>query len=150
MNKDEFRLRFGEKIRVNVGWKRYAEDDVRIIERKLALPDDLNVLWTPWYPGGSSHHLSGPDAEPLSVLGAASDLTLIGSHAEGVKTCLEKLGDGAVEAPAIALPRGRYLLLDQNHHLTALAVRMRPVALSLFIIDAPAHARLLTDIRAFD
>ena len=149
MNKHEFRLRFGNDIRVNVNWKRFAEGDVELRERVLALPEQLNILLTPWYPGGASHALA-PGAEPLSVIGAASDLSLIGTHADGIETCLNKMRATDFEAPAIRVSRGRYLLLDQNHHVTALAINKLPVTLKLFVIEAPHDVNLLTDIRAFD
>src|SRR3569833_563061 len=82
MTKHEFRLRFSPSIRVNVNWRLLDEDAVTLRSVELELPEHLNLLWTPWCSTGAPAH---KETETLSVTGAASDLSLLGEHREGVE-----------------------------------------------------------------
>ena len=148
MNKDEFIARFRPTIRVNLDWSMFKEDNTTLFSVTLNLPREINRLWTPWFPGGMSHHFADPSAEPLSALGAASDITLLGSHEQGIRHCIERINDDDIEAPAVAFPRQRYLLLDQNHHIVAAAVKELHVRLQLSVIVPPLGKHILTDVPA--
>ena len=151
LNKHEFRARFGEDIRVNVDWRRFmADDDIVLRPALLRIPHDLPCLWTPWFPGGGSHHPSDPDAAPLSVLGAAADIDLLGEHADMVRKHIAEDDDEDFEAPAVAFPRGRYLLLDKNHSTVAAAVKNKELMLHLAVIVTPANVHILTDLPRLD
>ena len=151
LNKHEFRARYGEKIRVNVDWQRFmADDDIVLRPLTLQLPRDLSRLWTPWFPGGGSHHPADPSAAPLSVLGAASDLDLLGEHGSAIREHLERHRDRDFEAPAVAFPHDRYLLLDRNHRAVAAAVREASVSLHLAVIVTPEEIHILTDVPRLD
>jgi hypothetical protein len=151
LSKHQFRARYGDKIRVNVDWQRFMADE-RIVLRPavLRLPHDLACLWTPWFPGGGSHHPSDPAAAPLSVLGAAADLDLLGEHGEGVREHIERDDHEAFDAPALAFPRGRHLLLDRNHSTVAAAVKQTERILHLAVIVTPPDVHILTDLPRLD
>jgi hypothetical protein len=150
-NKHEFRARYGEKIRVNVDWRRFMDDDAIVLRAvTLQLPRDLPRLWTPWFPGGGSHHPSDPNAAPLSVLGAASDLDLLGDHAAKIRERLDRVENDEFDAPAVAFPNERYLLLDRNHRAVAAAVKKSELPLHLVVIVTPPDVHILTDVPRLD
>ncbi len=148
MNKVEFREQFGPNIRVNVDWKLFQQDDVTLVEPTLSLPRDSNRLWTPWFPGGASHHPADACAEPLSVLGAASDISLLGTHEPAIRSVMARIEECELFAPAVALPRGRYLLLDGNHHIVAAVLLELAVIVRLAAIVVPRGRNILVDIPA--
>ena len=151
LSKHQFRARYGEDIRVNVDWKRFmADDDIVLRPAVLRIPHDLPCLWTPWFPGGGSHHPSDPGAAPLSVLGAAADIDLLGEHADKVRKHMAEDGDEDFDAPAVAFPRGRYLLLDGNHRTVAAAAREKALRIHLAVIVPPANVHILTDLPRLD
>lgn len=151
LSKHQFRARYGEDIRVNVDWKRFMDDDDIVLRRAvLRLPHDLACLWTPWFPGGGSHHPSDPHATPLSVLGAAADLDLLGEHGDDVRKHIERDDEQDFDAPAVAFPRGRYLLLDKNHSTVAAAVKQNERQLHLAVIVTPPNVHLLIDLPRLD
>lgn len=148
MNKDEFLARFRCTIRVNVDWAMFKEESVRLLPVTVKLPQELNRLWTPWFPGGLSHNPSDPAAEPLSALGAASDISLLGSHEQGIRHCMDRISGEDIEAPAVLFPRERYLLLDQSHHILAAALKELHVNVHLSVIVPPAGKHILIDVAA--
>lgn len=150
MEKEEFYERFASEIRVKLDWQRFQDSGVHIRMIHLQLPRDLQLLWTPWRSvvgDGESHE--GHSA-PASVLAVAGDLGVAGRHAAGVRDKEQTVGSADLEAPALELPQGRYLLLDGNHKVVAAAVRQIPLQLKLFVISKPADMQLTPDIAPFD
>ncbi len=150
MEKREFCERFASQIRVKLDWQRFEEASVSIRVIHLQLPRDLDLLWTPWRSvlgDGESHE--GHTA-PASVLAVAGDLAVAGHHAGGVRAKEQTVGSADLDAPALEISGGRYLLLDGNHKVVAAAIRELPLQLKLFVISKPADMHLLTDIAPFD
>lgn len=147
MDKEKFRRKYEAKIRPCVDWDLFEHGTTGVHEVTLQLPDDLGVLWTPWYRGGSAGPPPEmPHAEPMSVLDAAARLHELGHNAPGVHRHVAEHDTEPFGAPALQISRGRYLLLDKNHHTVAAAVLGTRVRAELAVVSVAPGTRLIRDL----
>ena len=135
---------------MKLDWQRFEAASVSVRTVHLQLPRDLSLLWTPWRSVLGDGESREGHAAPASVLAVAGDLAIAGRHAAGVHAKEQTVGSADLEAPALEMSQGRYLLLDGNHKVVAAATRQIPLQLMLFVIAKPVEMHLLTDIAPFD
>jgi len=148
MDKTEFIGRYRERIRVRLDWYALGGEEWTVRTVRLALPQDLPKLWTPWYANAASGPPpSDPQAWPLSVEHAAANRARLGANQNTLdRHMAEWREDQIIEAPALALARERFLLLDRNHHVVAGALLLRPATLMLHALVGPPGAKMLLDL----
>lgn len=151
MDKSAFIEKYRDRIRVRVDWEAFLADPWTVRREQLRLPDALERLWTPWYPNAAAGPPSAePAMWPLSVNEAAANRDRLGRNQESLDKHMAAWRDDAViEAPAFALPRGGYLLLDGNHRVVAGTIVRGAAILDLAVIEGPPGAPLLPDLPRF-
>lgn len=148
--KDEFKERFCSSIRVQFNWAYFGAQDWPMSEITMTDPD-LGSVFTPWYEiegvPGAGYEQAG--ASPMSVERAAC---LLNKFAPELKAAIQQkinaldICDGRIVVPAYQLPDGKYLLLDGNHRLVALAVSKKQRTVVLHVVEGPPLAEVLPDL----
>jgi hypothetical protein len=151
MQKSAFIERFRDDIRVRVDWQAFLTEPWTVRCERVHLPEALQRLWTPWYPNAAGGPpAADPTAWPLSVSEAAANRHRLGRNQDSLDKHVAAWRDDAlIQAPAYALPRGGYLLLDRNHRVVAGALRHGAATLELAVIEGPPGASLLPDLPRF-
>jgi hypothetical protein len=151
MEKPAFIARFRAEIRVRVDWQAFLTGPWTVRCERLRLPEALPRLWTPWYANAAAGPpAADPSAWPLSVSEAAANRHRLGRNQDSLDKHMAAWRDEAViEAPAFAIPRGGYLLLDRNHRIVAGALLQGAAILELAVIEGPPGADLLPDLPRF-
>ena len=147
MDKEDFKARFQSVIRVRMDWHAFDSPEVVVQREQLALPRQLDRLWTPWYVGGTDGPPpQTPEAEPLSVNEAARDVERLGHNGPGVHRHVQEGDARDYEAPALQMADGRFLLLDRNHHTVAAAILGSAVTVTLAVVRPTGGRRMLLDL----
>jgi hypothetical protein len=154
MTPEEFMAEFGTVITVCFNRQRFLAERWPVTVHQLADRSDFSRCFIPWYLDGAGGFIQNatPADAPLQVctvptrFATLPDLQrqVIQHYAQQIQ---QATGPIVFRIPAYTLPRGRFLVLDGNHRLSARTLFPQPFSLAVCSVDGPIDGTALMDLR---